>query len=93
MLFILLTATPTLMKAQEKTPEIVTSTVLPVKSELTNSMELRLNEINSMDKSKLSKSEKRALKKEVKAIKKASGGGIYISAGAIIIIILLIILL
>lgn len=56
----------------------------------------RLAEIQEMDKSTLDRSEKRALKKEVKTIKKelkAIGRGIYISAGAIIIIILLILIL
>jgi hypothetical protein len=56
----------------------------------------RLNEINEMDKSNLSFSQKRSLRKEVKEINKnmqANNGGIYFSAGAIIIIILLLILL
>lgn len=57
----------------------------------------RLNEIKEMDKSELSRSEKKELRKEVKAIKadlKSSGnGGIYLSVGAIIIIVLLLILL
>lgn len=58
---------------------------------------LRLNEIKNMDKSTLSSSEKKGLRKEVKSIRSEltrNGGGIYISgAGAIIIIILLIVLL
>jgi hypothetical protein len=56
----------------------------------------RLNEIKNMDKSKLTKAERRELRKEVRAIKdsrKANGGGVYISAGAIIIILLLLIIL
>lgn len=56
----------------------------------------RLEEIKAMDKSDLSRAEKRALRKEVKEIKstlKATGHGIYLSVGAIIIIILLLILL
>ena len=56
----------------------------------------RLNEIKDMDKSDLSRSEKRELRKEVKAIKadlKSSNNGIYLSVGAIIIIILLLILI
>ena len=56
----------------------------------------RLNEIKDMDKSDMSRSEKRELRKEVKAIKadlKSSGNGIYLSVGAIIIVILLLILI
>jgi hypothetical protein len=56
----------------------------------------RLEEIKDMDKSELNRSDKKALRKEVRAIKteiRSSGNGLYISAGAIIIILLLIILL
>jgi hypothetical protein len=56
----------------------------------------RIDEINNMDKSNLSGSEKRKLRKEVKSIYAASSsdnGGIYLSVGAVIIIILLLILL
>ncbi|HMJ70107.1 MAG TPA: hypothetical protein VK508_14475 [Cyclobacteriaceae bacterium] len=57
---------------------------------------LRLDEINTMDKSNLTKSEKRVLRIEVKATKKRMNdlnGGVYLSAGALIIIILLLIIL
>lgn len=56
----------------------------------------RLKEIKGMDKSNLSRVEKKALRKEVKEIKatmKASSNGVYLSIGAIIIIILLLILI
>lgn len=56
----------------------------------------RLNEIKDMDKSDMSRAEKRELRKEVKSIKadlKSSGNGIYLSVGAIIIVILLLILI
>lgn len=56
----------------------------------------RLNEIKEIDKSKLSSSEKKELRTEVKTIKKnlkKSGQGIYLSVGTIIIILLLLILL
>ena len=56
----------------------------------------RLNEIKAMDKSDMTSSEKKALRKEVKTIKASlrdSNSGIYLSVGAIIIIILLLILL
>lgn len=58
----------------------------------------RLNEINDMKKTDLSRADKRILRKEVKSIEKnmqkiSSGGGIYISAGAIIVILILLIIL
>lgn len=56
----------------------------------------RLNEIKAMDKSEMTSSEKKALRKEVKVIKSSlrdSNSGIYLSVGAIIIIVLLLILL
>lgn len=55
----------------------------------------RLEEIKNMDKSDLTSSDKKALRKEVRSIKsnlRASGNGIYLSIGAIIIIILILIL-
>lgn len=59
----------------------------------TQEMTRRLEEINAMDKSQLSASERKALRKEVREIKKArNSGGIYLSAGAIIIILLILIL-
>lgn len=56
----------------------------------------RLNEIKEMDKSSLTRTERKELRKEVRTIKKdirSSGSGLYISTGAIIIILLLIIIL
>ncbi|TVQ07217.1 MAG: hypothetical protein EA361_18655 [Bacteroidetes bacterium] len=57
-------------------------------------LEERLNQINDMDMSAMSSSEKNELRKEVRAIEKQQrGGGIYISVGAAILIVLLLILL
>ena len=56
----------------------------------------RLEQIDAMDKTELSRSDKRVLRKEVKEIKKelaAMSGGVYLSVGAIILIALLLILL
>ncbi len=56
----------------------------------------RLEYIKGMDKSGMSRMEKKSLRKEVKGINKemkANSGGIYLSIGAVIIIILLLILL
>jgi DNA gyrase/topoisomerase IV subunit A len=56
----------------------------------------RVNEIKAMDKSNLTRAERKALKEELKGLKKEAkviSGGVYLSVGAIIIIILLLILL
>jgi hypothetical protein len=56
----------------------------------------RVNEIKGMDKSGLSRSERKAVRKELRDMKKESRemkGGVYLSIGAIIIIILLLILI
>jgi hypothetical protein len=60
-------------------------------------IEARVNEIKQMDKSHLSSSERKELRKELVSMKKeakaATGGGVYLSVGAIIIIILVLILI
>ena len=56
----------------------------------------RVEEIRNMDKSHLSRAEKKELRKELKEMKnqaRAMTGGVYLSVGAIIIIILLLILI
>lgn len=56
----------------------------------------RLEEIKAIDKSNLKKEDKKALRAEVREIKKKmaeTSGGIYLSAGALIIIIILLIIL
>lgn len=58
----------------------------------------RINELKYIDKSELTKEEKKELKAEIKELKEEANeaskrGGIYISTGAIIIILLLIIIL
>jgi hypothetical protein len=56
----------------------------------------RLYEIQGMDKSKLSASERKVLRKEVKSLKSKMSemkGGVYLSVGAIVIIVLLLILI
>ena len=55
----------------------------------------RVNEIKEMDKSGLSKTERKAMRKELRELKKESKEtkGVYLSVGAIIIIILLLILI
>jgi hypothetical protein len=56
----------------------------------------RLEEIKAMDRTEMTRSEKKGLRKEVTGIKKEMkqiSGGVYLSVGAIIIIVLLLILL
>ncbi len=56
----------------------------------------RVEEIREMDKSQLTRDQKRELRKELKEMKnqaRAMSGGVYLSVGAIIIIILLLILI
>jgi len=70
----------------------------PAKTENPRAQQLiqRLEEIKGMDKSELTRTEKKELRKEVKGIRKemkAIKGGVYLSVGAIIIIILLLILI
>lgn len=68
----------------------------PSESAKAKALLLRLNEINSMDKSNLESPDKENLRIEVHSIKrqlKQIGGGVYISAGALIIILLLLIIL
>jgi len=65
------------------------------KEALIQQMKERVEEIRAMDKSQLTKEEKKQLRTELKAMKKESRAvtGVYISVGALIIIILLLILI
>jgi len=59
-------------------------------------IELRVSEIKAMDKSTLTRTEKRALRHELKDMRKETSGlgnGVYLSVGAVIIIVLLLILI
>ena len=57
----------------------------------------RVEEIKSMDKTKLTRQDKRELRKELKQMNKQAraitGGGVYLSVGAILLIILALIIL
>jgi hypothetical protein len=95
MMVLSLSAFTTPMAAAEKDPITTTNTPKEVPAEV-KIMLSRLDEIKAMDKSSMKSSEKKALRKEVRAIKSelaATGNGVYFSVGAIIIIILLLILL
>ena len=95
MMVLSLSVVPTQMLAAEKNPTSVSSNPKEVPAEVKVLLN-RLDEIKAMDKSSLNSSEKKELRKEVRAIKaelKSTGNGIYLSVGAIIIVILLLILL
>ena len=86
---------PTTMNAKEKTPTAITANTNEVPAEV-KIMINRLEEIKAMDKSSMTRVEKKELRKEVKEIKanlRSSNSGVYLSVGAIIIIVLLLILL
>ena len=83
------------MAAKEAIP---TSTPVPNPADAArvNAMVNRLNEIDALDKSKMSSSEKKVLRKEVRVIKREiqrSGGGVYISVGVLLLIIILLLIL
>jgi hypothetical protein len=78
------------------TPTETTVAVTPAEKAKADAMLLRVQEIKNMDKSTLTASEKKSLRKELRSLKhemKSSSQGVYLSVGAIIIIILLLILI
>ncbi|WP_293875676.1 hypothetical protein [Flavobacterium sp.] len=83
--------------ANTVTPVITNSTInAPSEAAKTEVLLNRLNDIKNMDKTNLSRADKKDLRKEVKVIKgemKRSSNGIYLSIGAIIIIVLVLILI
>jgi hypothetical protein len=103
----LLLLVPAQLKAGDNanTKTVSTSATTTAKSAEYNALVVRSNEIKAMDKSVLSSSEKKELRKETRSIKselkvkgestwvEGSNGGIYISVGGVLIIILLLVLL
>lgn len=87
--------------AAASSPLIIPDPTLPVNTTKTkdpraSQLIQRLEYIKGMDKSGMSRMEKKSIRKEVKGINKEMkviSGGVYLSVGAIIIIILLLILL
>ncbi|MEO6036810.1 MAG: hypothetical protein ABIQ93_00265 [Saprospiraceae bacterium] len=73
-------------------PVPVTSTE-PIPDARVQELAKRLEEIKAMDKSNLTAKERKALRKEVRHIKKDIGGGVYISAGVLIVILVLLLIL
>jgi hypothetical protein len=96
MIAILSLTFPIQLKAGTEAVPTSMSVSKPVESLQAKILLNRLDEIKAMDKSNLTSSEKKQLRKEVRSIKKdlkELGGGVYISVGAIIIILLLLIIL
>jgi hypothetical protein len=95
-IFLSLTFFPIQANAVTSKPNTSVVDPKPVESAEVKTMELRLNEINAMDKSKLKASEKKSLRKEVKSINhklREVTGGVYLSVGVIILIVVLLIVL
>jgi hypothetical protein len=95
LLLLTMISTPSLSKEQlGNAPSIMTPA--PMDKVEVEQLMLRLQEIKTMDKSHLTRSEKKILRKEVRASQQrasSTGGGVYVSVGALIIIILLLIIL
>ena len=105
-MIILLVIVPAHLRAStEPAPSAVVS-AKPVVNMDVSVMISRVEAIKAMDKSELTSTEKKELRKELRAIKSnlqasgkaepaatSGGGGVYLSVGAIIIIILLLILI
>ena len=75
--------------------EAIASMTTEQKQARIEEIKARVNEIKAMDKSQLTKEERKDLRQELRSDKqeaRAMGGGIYLSVGAIIIIILVLIL-
>lgn len=95
---LLLTFSPFQSKAATAPAPISVNTSTPAEPTPASKALLdRLAEIKSLDKSMMSRHEKRALRKEARSIKRDlrefSGGGVYLSVGALILVIVLLIVL
>jgi hypothetical protein len=91
-----ITVNPLSLKAAAVAKTTSITLTKPAESAEVKALLLRINEINTMDKSHLNKSEKKNLRIEVRSIRhelNERGGGIYLSAGGLIIIVLLLIII
>lgn len=87
-----LLASGSVMANEVKSKPALTESQIARVSEITR----RVEEIKNMDKSDLSRTERKALRSELLDMKKevkATNGGVYLSVGAIIIILLVLILI
>jgi hypothetical protein len=94
--FMLLAFYPNESKAATEPTPTSLAIEKPVESARVKVLLLRLDQIKAMDKSNLKSSEKKVLRKEVRAIKQelqTMGPYVYVSVGAAVLIILLIVIL
>lgn len=95
-IFLSITFLPIQSNAATTEPSSSLVAPAPEPSAEVKTLELRLNEINAMDKSNLKSSEKKSLRKEVKSINhklREVSGGVYLSVGVIILIVILLVVL
>jgi len=97
MMIFTLSATTTFAKKSDLKSIAPAATENKLSAEELNSMNARVEEIRSMDKSDMSVTEKRELRNEAKGIKenvKKSGGGyVYLGGGTLLLVLLIILLL
>lgn len=91
--FIMLLSTVNIASANDKNAKALTPQQQVKLEQLTN----RVEEIRSMDKSELSRQDKRALRSELKQMKSEanaiSNGGVYLSITALLVIVILLLIL
>ncbi|HTN18873.1 MAG TPA: hypothetical protein VL125_00285 [Pelobium sp.] len=91
--FMMLLSTVNIASANDKSDKALTAEQQVKLEQLTN----RVEQIRSMDKSTMSRAEKKALRAELKDMKKQanaiSNGGIYLSVTALLVIIILLLIL
>lgn len=95
MAFVLSFCITTPVMAIERAPAIEASVPEEIPAEVRVMLD-RLHEIKEMDKSELTRIEKKELRKEARAIKSAlrtTGNGIYLSIGALLVILIVILLI
>lgn len=96
-IFLLLSMVPLQLSAVAKTDPVSIPATKPAESVGAEVLTARLSEIKEMDRSNMTMSEKKALRKEVRSIKKElkeqGSGGVYLSVGALLLVVLLLILL
>lgn len=96
LILLLSTELSTIAGTPENTAVPVTTTKEASEAREAKELTLRLEEIKAMDKTELSRAERKQLRREVRDIRQRLGeigGGVYLSVAAIIIIVLLLILL
>jgi transcription-repair coupling factor (superfamily II helicase) len=99
--FMMLSFIPSQSNAAKNTKVAATATAKSIESTDAAQLAVRLDEIKAMDKSTLSRSEKKELRNEVKTIKSTQDEtyvvhhhhGIYLGVGGVLVVILIIVLI